>query len=65
MREFAMVAVWALIAIAISNRADNQSIFITALVAAGLITLNTSIHAYQNRKNLYLRFIKQQPVDEK
>jgi hypothetical protein len=65
MREFAMVAVWALIAIAFSNRHNHESIYLTALIAAGIITLSTSFHAYQNRKNLYLRFIKNQPVDEK
>lgn len=65
MREFAMVAVWALIAIAVANRHDHGPIFIAALIAAGIITLSTTVHAYQNRKNLYLRFIKNQPADEK
>lgn len=62
MREFAMVGVWALIAIAVSNRYDHESIFLWALIAAGMITLSTSVHAYQNRKALYFRFIKNQPA---
>lgn len=65
MREFAMVAVWALIAIAFPNRYSHEPIYITALLAAAIITLSTCVHAYKNRKNLYSRFIKNQAPGEK
>lgn len=50
MREFALVGVWALIAIAVSNKNGEQSIVYTALIVAAIIFISISIHAYKNRK---------------
>ena len=50
MREFALVGVWALIAIAVSNKNGEQSIVYTALIVAAIIFISISIHAYRNRK---------------
>ena len=50
MREFALVAVWALIAIAVANQGGNGVVFWSAIIAAILVFGNISIHGYQNRK---------------
>jgi hypothetical protein len=58
MREFALAGIWALVAIAVANQQNEKSIFLLALIAAGVLFLSTTFHAYQNRKNLYERFIR-------
>lgn len=54
MREFAIVGVWALIAIAIENGNRNgaQSIIQTAVIVAAILLLSSGMHAYKNRKTL-------------
>lgn len=50
MREFALVGVWALIAIAVSNWDGVQSIVYTSLIVAVILFLSISIHGYRNRE---------------
>jgi hypothetical protein len=50
MREFALVGVWALVAIAVANWYEYSSIVITSLVVAAVLFISSSIHGYQNRK---------------
>jgi hypothetical protein len=50
MREFALVGVWALVAIAVANWNDYSSIVITSLVVAAILFISSSIHGYQNRE---------------
>lgn len=50
MREFAIVGAWALVAIAVANWNNNQSIKIIALLIAAILLVSTSIHAYKNRE---------------
>lgn len=50
LREFAMVGVWALIAIAMTNRDDSQIIFWTAIIIAILVTLSCFVHSFKNFK---------------
>lgn len=57
MREFAAVAIWALVAIYIRHNTAIDSIAITALVVAIILLINTGIHGYQNRHtNPFLKF---------
>ena len=51
MREFALVAVWALIAIAVANQHENEIVFWSAIISAIIVFINISIHGYQNRKS--------------
>ena len=46
---FAFVAVWALIAIAIANKEESHKIYITALIAAGIIFISSSLKIYQEK----------------
>ena len=50
MREFALVGVWALIAIYVRHQNSYESIAMTALVGAALILIYTFVHAFRNRK---------------
>jgi FtsH-binding integral membrane protein len=50
MREFALVGVWALVAISVANKSGEQTIVYSALIVAALIFISISIHAYKNRK---------------
>ena len=50
MREFALVGVWALISIAVSNKNGAQPVVYSALIVAAIIFISISIHAYNNRK---------------
>lgn len=52
MREYSLVGVWALIAIAVKNWDSEQSIAYTALGLAIIIFINSGIHGFQNRKTL-------------
>lgn len=49
MREFALVGVWALIAIAVANWQEENSIVVFSLIVAGILFLSTAIHGYKNR----------------
>ncbi len=49
MREAALVGVWALIAIAVKQWQDNQSIVIAAIIAAIILFVAVSVHGYKNR----------------
>lgn len=51
MREFAMVLVWSLIAIAIANQSENLTVVFTAFVMAILVFINIAIHWFLNRKS--------------
>ncbi|MFC7357777.1 tryptophan-rich sensory protein [Jejudonia soesokkakensis] len=49
MREFALVGVWALVAIAVANWETHSDIKITALVASAVLVVSSSYHALKNR----------------
>jgi len=49
MREFALVGVWALIAIAVANWEAQPTIVYTAIITAIILFLSSSFHAYNNR----------------
>ena len=49
MREFALVGAWALIAIAVANKSEQETIYITAVVAAVLLLVSSGIHGFKNR----------------
>ena len=46
---FAFVAVWALVAIAVSNHEENHSVYITALTAAAVLFISSSVHHFKRR----------------
>lgn len=46
---FALVAVWALIAIAVANKEVSQYIYISSLIAAGFIFISSCLKIYQDR----------------
>ncbi len=50
LREFSLVGVWALVAIAVRHWESNPDIKAAALTAAGIIFLAAAYHGYQNRK---------------
>lgn len=50
MREFALVGAWGLIAVGIANQGENEVIFLTAVIAAGLLVVSSGIHGYQNKE---------------
>lgn len=59
MREFALVGVWALIAIAVANWGEVPTIFYMAIITAVVIFISSCIHGFKNRKeNRYLWKIK-------
>ncbi len=49
MREFALVGVWALIAIAVANWNGPQVIVVFSLAVSGVLFLSSAIHGYINR----------------
>ncbi|WP_445665399.1 tryptophan-rich sensory protein [Fodinibius sp. AD559] len=49
MREFALVGIWALIAVAVTNWGTYQPIVITAFTVSVILFVAISIHGYQNR----------------
>ena len=51
MREFALVGVWSLIAIAVANQDVHMMVYWTSIIMAILVFINISIHGYQNRKS--------------
>lgn len=44
---FALVAVWALVAIAIANKEGSQQVYMSALIAAGIIFISSCIKIFQ------------------
>ncbi|TMM30541.1 tryptophan-rich sensory protein [Polaribacter aestuariivivens] len=48
MREFALVGAWALIAIGIAN--TNNTLIIISYIAAAILIISSTAHAYKNRK---------------
>lgn len=62
MREYAVVGVWALIAIAVANNGESAAVFWISLGWAAVVFLNISIHGYRNRKTnpLYKMINKEQ-----
>tara|TARA_R100000306_G_scaffold1735_2_gene4716 strand:+ start:12828 stop:13628 length:801 start_codon:yes stop_codon:yes gene_type:complete len=50
MREFALVGVWALIAIAVANWDSNQSIVYATLITAAVLFISSAIHGIKNRE---------------
>ncbi|MGB3467443.1 MAG: hypothetical protein WBA74_19315 [Cyclobacteriaceae bacterium] len=50
MREFALVGIWALVAIFVRHQGSMTTIAWTAVILAGVIFINVAIHGYQNRK---------------
>lgn len=50
LREFALVGIWALIAIAVSNKNENHSIVYVCYIVAVIIFINIFINGFKNRK---------------
>ncbi|WP_452223938.1 tryptophan-rich sensory protein [Lacinutrix chionoecetis] len=50
MREFALVGAWALFAIYVANSDVNTTVAYTAMVAAIILFLSSTFHAFKNRK---------------
>lgn len=50
MREFALVGVWGLVAIAVANWEQQETIVVTALGVAVVLFVSSSIHGYKNRE---------------
>ena len=51
LREYALVGVWALVAIAIANWDGVKSIVYSSIIIAAIILINISIHAFKNKGN--------------
>lgn len=49
MREFAAVAIWALVAIFVRHKEEYESIAYYALLGAAVLVFITAVHAYRNR----------------
>ncbi|RDK88249.1 tryptophan-rich sensory protein [Marinirhabdus gelatinilytica] len=49
MREFALAGAWALIAIAVANWETIGAVKVSALIAAGILVVSSSVHAFKNR----------------
>ncbi|HEY4288064.1 MAG TPA: hypothetical protein VGN00_13255 [Puia sp.] len=49
MREYGLVGVWALIAVAMADRDRAPAVTVTAFIVAGILFISSSIHAYRNR----------------
>jgi hypothetical protein len=59
MREYAAVAVWALIAVYVRHQDEVMDIGYVALIAAGILLVNMMIHGYRNRHtNPFTKFIE-------
>lgn len=54
MREFGLVGVWALIAIAVANWGEVPSVVYAAIVVAAVVFLSSVVHGYKNRKTSFL-----------
>lgn len=51
MREFALVLVWSLIAIAVANKNENSTVVWMASIVAVIVFINIAIHGFLNRKS--------------
>lgn len=51
MREFALVLIWSLIAIAVANRNENSTVVWMASIVAVIVFINIAIHGFLNRKS--------------
>lgn len=51
MREFALVLVWSLIAIAVANQSINPTVVWVSIIMAILVFINCAIHGFMNRKS--------------
>lgn len=49
MREYAMVGVWGLIAVAIADRDRAPAVTVVAFIVAGILFISSGIHGYRNR----------------
>ncbi len=54
LREHALVAVWAFVAIAVRQRSGSTPVFVAALVAIAVLLVAVAVHAYRNRATLPL-----------
>lgn len=54
MREFALVGVWGLVAVAVANWGEEQPIAFTALATAAILFISSGIHGFINRKRFPL-----------
>jgi len=50
MREFALVGVWALIAIAVANWDSNQAVVYATLITAAVLFISSTVHSFQNKE---------------
>jgi uncharacterized membrane protein len=51
LREYGLVGVWALVAIAVANWDGIKPIVYSSITVAAIIFINISIHALKNRRN--------------
>lgn len=49
MREAAMIGVWGLVAVAVANQSQDRTVFVTALIVAGILFISSGIHGFMNR----------------
>lgn len=57
MREYALVGVWALAAIAVANRETENAVSTAALSVAAILLISTAVHAFKNRRSLSKLFL--------
>lgn len=65
MREFALVGVWGLVAVAVANWGDVQTIAYTALAVAAILFISSGIHGFINRKSFPLYRINRENMIQK
>jgi hypothetical protein len=58
MREFALVGIWGLAAIAAANWSSIQAVAYTAVILAGVLFMNIVIHGFINRNRSFLEIKK-------
>jgi uncharacterized protein (DUF3820 family) len=58
MREFALVGIWALCAIAVANWGSIQGVASAAVILSGVIFVNITVHGYINRNRSFLEIKK-------
>ncbi|CAG5002245.1 hypothetical protein DYBT9275_02849 [Dyadobacter sp. CECT 9275] len=54
MRESASVGVWALIAVGVANKGEEQAVVYASLAASAILLLSTAVHGYRNRGNHFI-----------
>lgn len=54
LREYALVGIWALVAIAVANWERESSIAYSSIIIAVILLINISIHAFKNKKKYRL-----------